>query len=78
MRLIDSKWVFRVKKDADGKSHRFKARLCVRGFLQREGIDFKERFSPVVRYDSLRILLVTIAAKDLEVMQFDVQTAFLD
>lgn len=77
MRLIDSKWVFRVKKDADGKSYRFKARLCARGFRQQEGIDFKETFSPVVRYDSLRILLAIIAAKNLEVMQFDVQTAFL-
>ena len=48
MRLIDSKWVFRVKNDADGKSHRFKARLCARGFLQREGIDFKETFSLVM------------------------------
>jgi len=60
MRLIDSKWVFRVKKDADGKSHRFKARLYARDFLQREGIDFKETFSPVVRYDSLRISLAII------------------
>lgn len=77
MRLIDSKWVFRVKKDADGKSHRFKARLCARGFQQKEGIDFKETFSPVIRYDSLRVLLAIIAAKNLEVMQFDVQTAFL-
>lgn len=71
MRLIDSKWVFRVKKDADGKSYRFKARLCARGFRQQEGIDFKETFSPMVRYDSLRVLLAIIAAKDLEVMQFD-------
>ena len=77
MRLIDSKWVFRVKKDTDGKSHRFKARLCARGFLQREVIDFEETFSPVVRYDSLRVLLAMIAAENLEVMQFDVQTAFL-
>ena len=77
MRLIDSKWVFRIKQDVDGRPHRFKARLCARGFLQREGVDFKETFSPVVRYDSLRILLATIAAKDLEVMQVDVQTAFL-
>ncbi|XP_076548115.1 uncharacterized protein LOC143306049 [Osmia lignaria lignaria] len=74
MKLIDSKWVFRVKTDADGKSHRFKARLCARGFLQREGIDFGETFSPVVRYDSLRVLLATIVAKNLEVVQFDVQT----
>ena len=77
MKLIDSKWIFRVKKDADGKLHRFKARLCARGFMQRRGIDFNETFSPVVRYDSLRILLAIITSKNLEVMQFDVQTAFL-
>ena len=77
MRTIDSKWVFRVKTSAEGENHRFKARLCARGFLQREGIDYNETFAPVVRYDSLRVLLATIATKDLEVVQFDVQTAFL-
>lgn len=53
MKIIDSKWVFRVKTDANEKSHRFKARLCARGFLQREGIDSNETFAPVIRYDSL-------------------------
>lgn len=77
MRPIDSKWVFRVKPDEDGRTHRFKARLCARGFLQREGVDFNETFAPVIRYDSLRVLLATAAEKDLEVKQFDVKTAFL-
>lgn len=49
MKIIDSKWVFRVKTDANEKNHRFKARLCARGFLQREGIDFNETFAPVIR-----------------------------
>lgn len=68
MRLIDSKWVFRITEDADEKSHPFKVRLSARGFLQREGIDFKETFFLVLMYDSLRVFLATIAARHLKVM----------
>lgn len=56
---------------------RFKARLCARGFQQREGVDYVETFSSVVKYDSLHILLATITQDDLEAVQFDVRTAFL-
>lgn len=76
-RLIDSKWVFRVKEDPEKKAIRFKARLCARGFMQKAGIDYTETFAPVVRYDSLRTLLAIVAEEDLELLQFDVQTAFL-
>lgn len=75
--IIDSKWVFRVKKNPSGQIDRYKARLCARGFLQRSGVDYAEIFSPVVRYDSLRIFLATAAQRDLEIAQFNVRTAFL-
>lgn len=39
--------------------------------------DFTETFAPVVRYDSLRVLLATVAERDLKLLQFDAQTAFL-
>lgn len=77
MKTIDSKWVFRVLTDVEGNVKRRKARLCARGFLQKPGIDYTDTFAPVVRCDSLRILLATVATKDLELAQFDVQTAFL-
>lgn len=76
-KTIDSKWVFKILWDANKNIQRYKARLCARGFQQRERIDYKETFSPVVRYDSLRVLLALIAQEDLELVQFDVQTAFL-
>jgi len=77
--LIDSKWVFKtLKNSSDEDPHcQFKARLCARGFLQQPGLDYHETFSPVVRYDSLRVMLALVVRRDLELAQFDVQTAFL-
>lgn len=77
MKTIDSRWIFRILRNTEGEICRFKARLCARGFMQKKGVDFYETFSPVVRYDSLRVLLAIVATKDLELAQFDVQTAFL-
>lgn len=44
--------------------------------MQEADLDYKETFSPVVRYDSLRVLLAQITAEDLEMVSFDVCTAF--
>lgn len=55
----------------------YKARLVARGFMQEKGVDYEETFAPVVRYDSVRILLALAAEKDLKIANFDVQTAFL-
>lgn len=48
-----------------------------RGFAQREGVDYSDTFIPVVRYESVRMLLAIVAEKDYEIAQFDVKTAFL-
>ena len=58
---IDSKWVFKLIRDSNGNIKRFKARLCARGFMQKEGIDYTDTYAPVVRYDSIRILLSLVA-----------------
>ena len=71
------KWVFKVKTDSDGNIQRYKARCTALGNLQREGIDFDETFSPVVRYSTLRALLAMSAQKGMVVHNMDVDTAFL-
>ncbi|GBP46785.1 Retrovirus-related Pol polyprotein from transposon TNT 1-94 [Eumeta japonica] len=75
VRLLDCKWVFRVKNEES--STRYKARLCAKGFAQKSGIDYTETFSPTVRYDSIRLLLSIAAEKRMTIMQFDIKAAFL-
>ena len=75
---IGVKWVFRVKKDSEGRILRHKARLVVKGYAQREGIDFSEIFSPVARMDSIRILIAFAAQEKWELHHLYVKTAFLN
>ncbi|KAH9762165.1 hypothetical protein KPL70_000710 [Citrus sinensis] len=77
-KIVSCKWIFKKKEGILGvEDSRYKARLVARGFTQKEGIDFNEIFSPVVKHSSIRILLAIMALFDLELEQMDVKTAFL-
>ncbi|KAD5961373.1 hypothetical protein E3N88_12846 [Mikania micrantha] len=76
-RALKNKWVYKLKTEEHTSRPRYKARLVVKGFSQRKGIDFDEIFSPVVKMSSIRVILGLAASLELEVEQMDVKTAFL-
>jgi hypothetical protein len=75
--VLKGLWVLRKKYKSNGAIERYKARWTAKGYGQKEGVDFFETFAPVLKYKSLRILLVLAAKFDLELKQLDVVTAFL-
>ncbi|TQE08812.1 hypothetical protein C1H46_005583 [Malus baccata] len=75
---IGCKWVYKTKRDAQGRIERYKARLVAKGFTQKERVDFSDTFSPVSSKDSMRIIMALTAYFDLELHQMDVKTAFLN
>jgi hypothetical protein len=75
--LSRAKWVYKIKTNPDNSIERYKARLVVRGFSQKPGIDFTETFAPVAKYSSLRLQFAKAAQENLDVLQLDIKTAFL-
>ena len=76
--LVDTKWVFKIKRDSKGKIERFKARIVARGFTQIPGLDFCETYAPVTRLSTIRLLAAkaTLAKKRLK--HLDVKSAYLN
>uniref|UniRef100_A0A2N9ISW3 Reverse transcriptase Ty1/copia-type domain-containing protein n=1 Tax=Fagus sylvatica TaxID=28930 RepID=A0A2N9ISW3_FAGSY len=72
------KWIFKRKIKVDGSIDKYKARLVVKGYKQKEGVDYFDTYSPVTRITSIRMLIAIAALYNLEIHQMDVKTAFLN
>lgn len=75
--IVTSKWVFKKKIGLSGKVEKYKARLVARGFMQEEGTNYGETYSPTVRQESIRLLLAMATSEGMHMEQMDVTTAFL-
>lgn len=77
LNIIDCKWVFKLKRKADGSVDRYKARIVAKGFEQRFGIDYEETFSLVVKPTTIRVLLSLAISRRWCLRQLDIQNTFL-
>ncbi|KAK2978061.1 hypothetical protein RJ640_015699 [Escallonia rubra] len=77
MNVVGCKWVFCVKKKADGSLERYKARLVAKGFHQQPGADFRETFSPVVKHTTIHTILNIAITHGRPLRHLDVNNAFL-
>lgn len=77
-KVISCRTVLRNKFKTDGKLERRKARIVVKGFSQRPGVDFHNTFAPVARISSLRTLMAVAVELDMQIAQIDITAAYLN
>ena len=77
-KTVGTRWIFKIKLDSKNNPVRYKARLVAKGYSQSFGVDYNETFAPVVKLDSLRIVIAIAAIKGMNIHQMDVDTAFLN
>nr|GEV30509.1 putative RNA-directed DNA polymerase [Tanacetum cinerariifolium] len=75
-KVIDVKWVYKMKLKRNDEVDKYKARLVAKGYKQEYGVDYKEVFSPVVRH-TIRLVIALAAKNSWPVFHLDVKSAFL-
>ena len=63
-KALHNRWIYRVKGDTGGR-RRYKARLVVKGYEQRAGVDYTDVFAPVVKLTTIRTVLSIVVVRDL-------------
>jgi hypothetical protein len=76
--VVTSKWIYKIKHDANGSIEKYKARFVARGFSHKEGEDCDETFAPVAKYTSIRSIIAIASVMGWKLHQMDVKTAFLN
>ena len=76
MNVLDSVWAFKIKRYPDGSLRKLKARFCVKGFQQIEGVDYFETYSPVVAWSTVRLIFTIALILNLQSVQVDYTAAF--
>ena len=75
LKVIDCKWVFKLKQKSDGSIDRYKACMIAKGFKQQYDVDYDDTFSPVVRPTTIQLLLSVVISRGWVIRQIDIQNA---
>ncbi|KAI0507419.1 hypothetical protein KFK09_013544 [Dendrobium nobile] len=75
--ILGSRWTYKTKKNSDGSISSYKARLVAQGHRQEYGLHYKETFSPVAKFPTIRILLTIAFTNSWHIHQLDIANAFL-
>ena len=76
MNVLDSVWAFKIKCYPDKNLRKLKARFCVKGFQQIEGIGYFETYSPVVSWSTVCLIFTIALILNLQCVQVDYTAAF--
>ena len=77
--MVGCKWIFKLKSpQTEGGPYRFKVRLVAKDYSQQRGVDYHETFAPVIKYQSLRLILAVATQRSMHIHQMDIKTAFLN
>jgi hypothetical protein len=68
---VGGKWLFKMKRLADGNIDNVKAQLVVQDFMQHAGLNFDEHYTPIVCFDSLWLLLAIRAIQGWRLQHMD-------
>ena len=76
--VVTSRWLYKIKHAVDGSIEKYKAIFVACGFTQKEGIDYDDTFSPVVRYTTIRTIISLVVVFGWKLHQMDVNVTFLN
>lgn len=77
-KTVNSRFILKKKRNSKGEIDRYKVRLVVQGFSQKQGIDYQETFSPVTSIFTILLLLTIAISNDWEIYQMDFNSAYLN